>query len=98
MNKKMEKPAIIRRNQVLKLMDAAEDPLNRKITFSLRFVKKDGELVYMPKAQTCGLKLNMKDNRMCGIIPVDDKGDPAGHPTPVHIDSFVEFNGLRVRM
>ena len=94
----MEKPVTIRRNLVLKQIDAAEDPLGRKITFSLKFVKKDGELVYMPKAQSCGLKFSMKNNYMRGIQPVDSEGNPAGHPTPVHIDSLIEFNGLKIRM
>ena len=94
----MEKPITIRRNMVLKQIDAAEDPLGRKITFSLKFTKKDGELVYMPKAQSCGLKFNQKDNRMRGIIPVDANGNLAGHPTPVHIDALIEFNGLKIRM
>jgi len=94
----MEKPITIRRNMVLKQIDAAEDPLGRKITFSLKFTKKDGELVYMPKAQSCGLKFSMKDNHMRGVVPVDANGTPAGHPTPVHIDSLIEFNGLKIRM
>lgn len=94
----MEKPVTIRRNLVLKQIDAAEDPFGRKIIFSIKFTKKDGELVYMPKAQSCGLKINMKDNRMRGIVPVDETGNPAGHPTPVHIDSLIEFNGLKIRM
>lgn len=94
----MEKPVTIRRNLVLKQIDAAEDPFGRKLTFSLKFTKKDGELVYMPKAQSCGLKFNMKDNHMRGIQPVDAEGKPSGHPTPVHIDSLIEFNGLKIRM
>ena len=94
----MEKPVTIRRNLVLKQIDAAEDPLGRKIASSIKFTKKDGELVYMPKAQSCGLKFNMKDNRMRGIVPVDETCNPAGHPTPVHIDSLIEFNGLKIRM
>lgn len=94
----MEKPIIIRRNLVLKQIDASEDPFGRKLTFSLKFVKKDGELVYMPKAQSCGLKFSMKNNHMRGIQPVDDQGNPAGHPTPVHIDGLIEFNGMTIRM
>lgn len=94
----MEKPVTIRRNLVLKQIDAAEDPFGRKITFAIRFTKKDGELVFMPKAQSCGLKFSMKDNHMRGIQAIDDKGAPIGHPTPVHIDALIEFNGLKVRM
>ncbi|MFY9150828.1 MAG: hypothetical protein WAO52_02350 [Prolixibacteraceae bacterium] len=88
----------IRRNLVLKELEAKETPDGKQIVFSIKFVKKDGELVFIPRAVASGLKMNMKENRMRGVLPVDEKGDAIGHVTPIHIDSLIEFNGKKVRM
>ncbi len=88
----------IRRNLILKELEAKETPEGKQIVFSIKFVKKDGELVFMPRAVATGLKMNMKENRMRGILPVDENGNACGHVTPVHIDALIEFNGLKARM
>ena len=88
----------IRRNLVLKELEIRETPEGKQIVFSIKFVKKDGELIFIPRAVATGLKMNMKENRMRGILPVDENGDACGHVTPVHIDALIEFNGLKVRM
>jgi len=92
------KPITIRRNLVLKEYEVKETPLGKQTTFSLKFVKKDGELVFMPRAVAAGLKMNMKENRMRGVLPVDTNGDGCGHVTPFHIDGIIEWNGMAVRM
>lgn len=94
----MQKPLTIRRNLALKQFEAKETPMGKQNTFSIKFVKKDGELVFMPRAVACGLKMNMKDNRMRGVLPVDANNNACGHVTPVHIDGFIEFNGMKIRM
>ena len=88
----------IRRNLVIKELEIRETPEGKQIIFSIKFVKKDGELVFIPMAVATGLKMNMKENRMRGVLPVDENGDACGHVTPVHIDALIEFNGLKVRM
>ncbi len=88
----------IRRNLVLKELEIKETPQGKQIVFSIKFVKKDGELVFMPRAVATGLKMNMKENRMRGILPVDENGNSCGHVTPVSIDSLIEYNGIKVRM
>jgi hypothetical protein len=52
----------------------------------------------MPLAVSTGLKMNMKENRMRGFLPVDENGNACGHVTPVSIDSLIEYNGIKVRM
>jgi len=88
----------IRRNLVLKELESRETPDGKQVVFSLKFIKKDGELVFMPRAVAAGLKFSMKDNRMRGVLPVDIFGNASSHVTPVHIDSFIEWNGKKVRM
>ena len=88
----------IRRNLVLKELEIRETPEGKQIIFSIKFVKKDGELVFIPRAVATGLKMNMKENRMRGVLPVDENGNAFGHVTPVHIDSLIEWNGKKIRM
>lgn len=88
----------IRRNLVLKELEAKETPDGKQVVFSLKFIKKDGEMVFMPRAVAAGLRFSMKDNRMRGVLPVDIYGNASSHVTPVHIDAFIEFNGQKVRM
>ncbi|HCY41767.1 MAG TPA: hypothetical protein DHV48_10490 [Prolixibacteraceae bacterium] len=88
----------IRRNLVLKELEAKETPEGKQVIFSLKFIKKDGELVFIPRAVAAGLKFSMTENRMRGVLPVDVFGNASSHVTPVHIDAFIEFNGKKVRM
>ena len=92
------KPLTIRRNLVLKELECKETPDGKQVIFSLKFIKKDGELVFMPRAVAAGLKFSMTENRMRGVLPVDVFGNASSHVTPVHIDSLIEFNGMKVRM
>ena len=46
----------------------------------------------------CGLKMDMKKNRMRGISEVDENFNKIGHPIPVNIDLIIEFNNLRVKI
>ena len=86
----------IRRSLVLQEYDIKETPRGKQTIFSIRFVKKNGELVFIPKAVACGLPFNMKENRMRGILPVDSYGNATGHSTPVHIDAIMEWNHKKV--
>jgi hypothetical protein len=86
----------IRRNLALREYDTKETPDGKQVLFSLKFVKKNGEIVFLPRAVACGLSQNMKENRLRGFLPVDKNNDSIGHPTPVNIDSIIEWNGKSV--
>ena len=88
----------IRRNLALKEYEIKDSPDDKQVTFSIRFVKKNGELVFIPSAVAAGLPFNGKDNRMRGVLPVDNDNNAAGHVTPIHIDGIIEWNGKKVRM
>jgi len=86
----------IRRNLALREYDIKSTPEGDQVVQSLKFIKKNGELVFFPRAVACGLGANMKDNRLRGFLPVDEKGDKTGHPTPVSIDALIEWNGKKI--
>jgi hypothetical protein len=86
----------IRRNYALREYDIKETPQGRQKIFSIKFLKKNGELVFLAKAVASGLSMNMKDNRMRGVVAIDDKGDKIGHIYPVNIDLILEWNGKQI--
>lgn len=90
--------SVIRRNLALKEYEVKETPEGRPVIFSIRFVKRSGELVYYPRAIAAGLRFNMKENRMRGVLPVDEWCRAAGHVTPVHIDGITEWNGKKIKL
>jgi len=94
----MQKAETIRRNLAIKEYEIKETPESKQFTFSIKFVKKNGELVFIPHAIAAGLPFNGKDNRMRGILPVDNDYNASGHVTPVHIDGIIEWNGKKVRL
>jgi hypothetical protein len=83
----------IRRNLALKEYEINEAPNGKQVTFSIKFVKKNGELVYIPRAVAAGLLFNGKNNRM-----VDSENNASGHVTPVHIDGIIEWNGKKIKL
>lgn len=90
--------ATILRAQALREMDIKEDPYGKPITYSIKFIKKDGSIVFLPRAMTVGLRMNMKKSRFRGVLPVDDKNNSVGHVYPVNIDNILEFNSNSVRL
>lgn len=86
----------IRRNVALREYDIKETLQGRQKVFSIKFLKKSGELVFLPKAVACGLRFNMSENRMRGVVAVDENGDNIGHPYPVNIDLILEWNGKQI--
>lgn len=81
---------------MLREYDVKETPDGKQVTFSIRFVKKTGELVFLPRAVACGLPWDVSGNRQRGVMPVDAKGEKMGHVYPVRIDNITEWNGKRV--
>jgi hypothetical protein len=88
----------IRRNLALKEYEIKESPDGKQTIFSIRFVKKNGEIVFIPRAVAAGLLFNGKENRMRGVLPVDGDNNASGHVTPVHIDGIIEWNGKKIRL
>jgi hypothetical protein len=86
----------IRRNLMLREYDIKETPSGKQTTFSIKFVKNNGEVVFMPRAAACGLTANMSINSLRGVVPIDMNGNKIGHPTPVSIDAIIEWNGMQV--
>lgn len=86
----------IRRNYALREYDIKETPQGRQVVFSIKFLKKNGELVFLPKAVATGLSMNMKENRMRGVVAIDAEGDKIGHIYPVNIDLILEWNGKQI--
>jgi len=88
----------IRRNVALREYDIKETPSGRQMVFSIKFLKKSGEVVFLPRAVASGLPYNMKENRARGVIAIDQKGDKIGHVYPVNIDLMLEWNGKQIIM
>jgi hypothetical protein len=86
----------IRRADVLREYDIKSDTKGKQIAFSIRFIKINGESVFLPRAVATGLNLNVSESRMRGMRPVNSELDPIGHIYPVRIDNITEWNGKRV--
>lgn len=87
----------IKRNQVLDELDIRTLPDGRKRIFSIKFVTKEGKLIFLPQAYACGAgRMNNKRFRLRGIQPCDCQGNPEYHPYPVCIDSILQYNGKKV--
>jgi hypothetical protein len=80
----------IRRNLALKEYDIKETPRGDQVVFSIKFIKKNGERVFLPRAVASGLRMDLSKNRMRGVLPVDERGEKSGHVYPVRIDNIVE--------
>lgn len=82
----------IRRVDAVKQMERREDQYGKRVLFSIQFYNKDGEVVTMSHAFSCGLRQNLKDNRLRGVQQCDAAGNKIGHPVPVSIDNLRIFN------
>ncbi len=83
---------------MLKMLDIKETPSGGQVTFSIVFIKKNGERVFLPRAVSSGLPYSMSANRLRGVLPVDSSGDKVGHVYPVNIDLILEFNSMEVML
>jgi len=86
----------IRRNLMLREYDVKETPSGKQTIFSIKFIKKNGEIVFMPRAVACGLTANMSKNSIRGVVPIDKHGNKMSHNTSVSIDAIIEWNGMEV--
>ena len=86
----------IRRADALREMEIREDQYGKRVLFSIEFYTKSGEVVYFSHAFTCGLRQDMKKNRLRGVQQCDSAGNKIGSPTAVSIDNLRMFNGKKV--
>ena len=94
----MAETQTIRRNLALKEYEIKETPDGKQVIFAIKFVKKNGELVFIPHTVAAGLPFNGKDNRMRGVLPIDSNNNASGHLTPVHIDGIIKWNGKKIKL
>lgn len=81
---------------MLKALDIKEGPGGDQVTFSIVFIKKDGERVFIPRAVSTGLPYSLSVNRLRGVLPINANGEKVGHVYPVCIDNILEYNSLEV--
>ena len=86
----------IRRVDALREMEIREDQYGKRVLFSVEFYTKEGELVYFSHAFSCGLRQDMKKNRIRGVQQCDSAGNKIGHVYVVRIDNLRMFNGQKV--
>lgn len=78
-------------------LDIRFDDKGRRRIFSIKFVTKEGKLVFVPLAFACGAgRMNMKLYQLRGIQPCDAAGNPESHLYPVNIDNILEFKSMKV--
>jgi len=86
----------IKRREVLIEMENKETRGMKPNTFSIQFYQSNGEVVYLLRARSVGLRANMTTNRLRGVQPVDGNGNAIGHVYSMSIDNIRVFNGQRV--
>ncbi len=86
----------IRRVDALREYDIKETPSGKRVTFSIKFYTKTGELVFLPRCIAVGLPWHVASNRQRGVLPVDAALEKIGHVYPVGIDNIKEWNGKQV--
>jgi len=92
----MPDPAI-KLSEVLAELDEKLTPQGKPKAFSVKFVLKSGELVYLHRAISSGAgKMNMKKHALRGFLPVNRHFEKTGHVYPVSIWHITEFNGKKV--
>lgn len=88
----------IKRVDALREMEIREDQYGKRVLFSVEFYTKEGEVVYLSHAYSCGLRGDMKKNRLRGIQQCDSAGNKIGHVYTVSIDNLRMFNGKKVTL
>lgn len=92
----MEDIKKIRRVDAVREMELREDKYGKRVIYSIQFYNKLGELVSFSHAYTCGLKANMKKERLRGVQQCDSAGNKIGHVHPVSIDNIRMFQNQMV--
>jgi len=94
----MEPIQFISRNLALKEFELKDAPNGKQVAFSIKFVKKNGVLVFIPRAVAAGLRFNLRDNCMRGILPEDTDNNASGHVTPCPYRWYPGMEWKKIRM
>jgi hypothetical protein len=78
-------------NAVLADWDEQFFPDGTEKFFSVGYIKKNGEFVYLKRCRRAGLRFSMKMHDMKAAEPVDIHGKAIGHVHPIWIHSIVFF-------
>ena len=78
-------------NAVLADWDEAILPNGDVKYFSVGYIKKNGEFVYIKRAKRSGLRMNMKKLDMKAAIAVDKQGNTIGHVHPIWIHAILFY-------
>lgn len=82
---------------MLNELDIRTHPNGKRRIFSIKFVTKEGKLIFVPQAYACGAgKMNNKQFRVRGIQPCDCQGNPESHVYPVRIFNIIQYNSMKV--
>lgn len=81
---------------MLRELDITTTPEGKLRLFSIGFVLKDGEYVYLPFAKKGGIRADMNRQRVRGILPCSSTGQVTGHVYPVSIDHILQYNEKKV--
>jgi len=63
---------------------------DKQFTFSIEFIKKNAELVFIPSVVAAGLPFNRKESCMHGVLPVDSDNNASGYVTPIYNYVIIE--------
>lgn len=80
-------------NAVLADWDEGKLPDGSKKYFSVGYVKKNGEFVFLARAVRSGLRADMKSHDLKAALPVDKNLNPIGHVHPIWIHSILFYSG-----
>lgn len=88
----------IQRSDALREMNVKTLPDGSRNVFSLRFVTKSGESVYLPYCYQLGFSEQQRASglRRRNVQPCTDDGTRLGNPVSVAIDLITEYNRMRV--
>lgn len=88
----------IKLSVVLADMEEKKLPDGSQKVFSIKFIKKNGELVFINRSIKVGLKMDMYKNAFRGVLRVDKDLEKIGHPIPVKIWNIIEYNGIEISL
>ncbi len=80
-------------NAVLADWDETKLPDGSDKFFSVGFITKTGEFIYIKRGKKRGLRFSMKEYDYKAVQPVDKNGNETGHVYPVWIHSIVLYIG-----
>lgn len=80
-------------NAILADWDETKLPNGQTKFFSVAFVSKKGEFIFIKRGKKTGLRFNMKKHNMKAVQPVDNEGNEIGHVYPVWIHSILYYSG-----